>query len=157
MNEEIIEEVQKEMITNKHISEKIYWLRTLLIYFAAFLTVELSVSMNFPLLIVNILFILMVYVLRHNNNLGNIKYDVFFIFNFIVTVLLILGNLLYYDNFTLFVIPISAGYSIYSLIVYYSVVKNLPSVTTLVWKFILGASLFIIVPFIAYVFIFTIV
>jgi hypothetical protein len=156
MDDEKKVEDQKELIINKHISEKIYWLRTLLIYFTAFLTVELIVSMNFPLLIVNLLFILMVYVLRHNNNRENIKYDAFFIVNYILTVLLILGGLLQYDSFNLYVIPISAGYSIFSLIVYYTIEKDLPSTTTMVWKFIMGASFFIIVPFIAYVFIFTI-
>ncbi len=158
MDEEKIVEDNKEMVINKHINERIYWLRVLLIYFTAFLTAELMISMNYPLLVVTILFIIMVYVLRHNNNRENIKYDVFLIFNFILTlVLIVLGDVLYYDRISLFTIPISVGYSLFTLTVYYSVEKNLPSATNLVWKFILGTSFFVIVPFIAYVFVFTIV
>ena len=157
MNEEITVDDKKELEINKHINERIYWLRVLLVYFAAFLAAEITISMNYSLLLVTILFIIMVYVLRHNNNRENIKYDAFLVFNFILTfILIILADVLYYDRISLIAIPISAGYSLFSLAVYYSAGNNLPSSTTMVWKFILGTSFFVIVPFIADVFVFTI-
>lgn len=158
VNEEIIVDDKTKLIKNKHISERIYWLRVLLIYFMAFIAAELIGAMNYTLLLMTVLFVLIVYVLRHNNNRGDIRYDVFLIFNFIMTFsFIVLFDLLYYDRISLVSIPITAGYSLYSLLVYYLAEKDLPSATTLIWKFILGTSFFIIVPFIAYVFIFTIV
>ena len=156
MSEEKTVVEEKVVVINKHISENIYWLRISLIYLTAFLLARFTESMNYSLLLVAILFISMVYVLRHNNTRGNIKYDIFLVFNFVLAFILILQDVLFYDRISSFAIPVSAGYSLYSLIVYYSVEKNLPSATTLIWKFILGASFFLIVPFIAYVFIFTI-
>ena len=150
----IVEE--KDVVINKHISENIYWLRVLLIYFIAFLTAQLIESMNFSLFLVVLLFLLIIYVLRHNNTKGNIKYDVFLIFNFILALFLVVHEVLFYDRISSISIPIAAGYSLYSLIVYYSAQKNLPPATTLIWKFVLGVSFFIFVPFITYVFIFTI-